>query len=351
MARTGDILVVGPSWVGDMVMAQTLFRCLKERQPGAAIDVLAPAWSNPLLERMPDVRAAIHLPFGHGELRLGERMAFGKALAKRGYRQAIVLPNSLKSALVPFFAGIPVRTGWRGEMRFYLLNDIRLLDKSRYPRMIDRFAALAWPPHAPLPETLPRPALSIADGGGERAMADLGLAPGRPVLALCPGAEFGPSKRWPAQNYGAVARSMIDRGWQVWIFGSGNDRPIADEIRQALSAEAAQHCAVLAGETTLAQAIDLLSVAGAVVTNDSGLMHVSAALGKPLAVIYGSTSPAFTPPLTERVAILSVAVDCGPCFQRECPKGHLKCQWGVTPDRVVAALDDLLDNNAGAASP
>jgi len=341
--QRGDaILVVGPSWVGDMVMAQSLFMALKERSPDAAIDVLAPAWSKPLLARMPEVRNALSLPFGHGELGLGERRKLGKELAGGGYRQAIVLPNSLKSALVPFFAGIPRRTGWRGEMRFFLLNDIRLLDKTRYPLMIQRFVALAEPAGAVLPGRLPWPRLRTAAEDSRRAMAGLGLSGGRPVLALCPGAEFGPSKRWPERYYGEVAQVFIDAGWQVWIMGSANDRPVAEAIRSALAVDLAGHCHILAGSTTLGEAIDLLAVADCVVSNASGLMHVAAALARPLVVIYGSTSPGFTPPLTDRVEVLSIPVDCGPCFRRECPLGHHKCMTGVAPAAVVAAVHRLL---------
>ena len=146
-----NILIVGPSWVGDMVMAQTLFQCLKQRHPECEIDVLAPEWSRPILERMPEVRKALSFPLGHGALELATRRKIGKSL-KGQYDQAILLPNSLKSALVPFFAGIPKRTGWRGEFRYGLLNDVRKLDKQRYPLMIERFMALAYAPGADLPK-------------------------------------------------------------------------------------------------------------------------------------------------------------------------------------------------------
>ena len=343
MAKNGDTLVVGPSWVGDMVMAQTLFKCLKARAPEAAIDVLAPAWSNPLLERMPEVRSAINLPFGHGEFKLTERWELGKRLQKTAYSKAIVLPNSLKSALIPFFADIPVRTGWRGEMRFFLLNDIRLLVKSRYPKMIERFAALAFPPNTDLPADLPFPQLSISEREVDACLQKFSLNQQRQILAICPGAEFGPSKRWPEEHYAEIANRKIAAGWQVWIFGSANDSAGAAKIREQLAPEHRHHCHLLAGSTTLAEAIDLLSATDAVVSNDSGLMHVAAALERPLVVVYGSTSPVFTPPLSDNVSIQSVAVDCGPCFQRDCPKGHLKCQWGVKPDRVESALNELMN--------
>jgi heptosyltransferase-2 len=334
-----QILIVGPSWVGDMVMAQTLFKLLKRERPHCAIDVLAPAWSRPLLERMPEVRAAIDMPLGHGRVGFGERYRLGKSLRGRGYEQAILLPNSLKSALVPWFARIPLRTGWRGEMRYGLLNDLRLLDKSRYPLMIQRFAALAYADGTELPQQLPYPRLEIGGDSGS-LRRKFSLPADRPVLALCPGAEFGPSKRWPEQHYAAVAEQMIGRGWQVWLMGSANDRAVCAQICDQLSdAECAFN---LAGSTQLAEAIDLLAQADAVVSNDSGLMHIAAALGRPLAAVYGSTSPDFTPPLGEKVRVLSIEVECGPCFQRECPLGHHKCLTDLPPQRVLTALDQLI---------
>ncbi|WP_122331001.1 lipopolysaccharide heptosyltransferase II, partial [Pseudomonas cannabina] len=270
------ILIVGPSWVGDMVMAQTLFQCLKQRHPECEIDVLAPEWSRPILERMPEVRAALSFPLGHGALELATRRRIGKSLAGQ-YDQAILLPNSLKSALVPFFAGIPKRTGWRGEFRYGLLNDVRTLDKQRYPLMIERFMALAFDKGAELPRPYPKPDLRIDSATRDAALNKFGLTLDRPVLALCPGAEFGESKRWPAEHYAQVAEARIREGWQVWLFGSKKDHPVGESIRQELIPGLREESVNLSGETSLAEAIDLLSCADAVVSNDSGLMHVAAA--------------------------------------------------------------------------
>lgn len=335
------ILVIGPSWVGDMVMAQSLFRALRAQQPDAAINVLAPGWSLPILARMPEVRHGFDMPVGHGSLRLGTRRALGHQLRAEQYDQAIVLPNSLKSALIPWFARIPLRTGWRGEMRYGLLNDIRRLDKQRYPLMVQRFVALARPAGATLPEPLPRPALQVDEAARSALLQRHGLG-AAPFLALCPGAEFGPSKRWPERYYAEVAAACIERGWQVALFGSGNDRMVAENILQALPPRARDSVVNLAGATRLEEAIDLLSAATAVVSNDSGLMHVAAAVAVPLVVLYGSTSPAFTPPLAEQVEILRLEVDCGPCFQRDCPQGHHKCMEMLEPAQVLAALRRLL---------
>jgi heptosyltransferase-2 len=336
-----NILIVGPSWVGDMVMAQTLFVCLKQRHPDCQIDVLAPEWSRPILERMPEVRQALSFPVGHGVLDMATRRTIAASLRGQ-YQQAILLPNSLKSALVPFFAGIPKRTGWRGEMRFGLLNDMRKLDKQRYPLMIERFMALAFEPGAELSQPYPKPSLRIVEETRDAALARFGFSLDRPVLALCPGAEFGESKRWPAEHFAKVAEVKIREGWQVWLFGSKNDHAVGEEILQQLIPGLREEALNLAGDTSLAEAIDLLSCAEAVVSNDSGLMHVAAALGRPLVSVYGSTSPAFTPPLSEQVEVVRLGLDCSPCFERTCRFGHNNCMRELKPRSVIEALGRLV---------
>ena len=335
-----NILIVGPSWVGDMVMAQTLFVCLKQRHSDCQIDVLAPEWSRPILERMPEVRKTLSFPLGHGVLDLATRRTVAQSLRGQ-YDQAILLPNSLKSALVPFFAGIPKRTGWRGEMRFGLLNDMRKLDKQRYPLMIERFMALAYEPGAELPKPYPRPSLQVSEASRAAALAKFGLELDRPVLALCPGAEFGEAKRWPSDHYAVVAEAKIRAGWQVWLFGSKNDHPVGEAIRGELIPGLQEEAANLAGETSLAEAIDLMSYATAVVSNDSGLMHVAAALNRPLVAVYGSTSPQFTPPLAEQVEVVRLGLECSPCFERTCRFGHYNCLRDLRPQPVLDALQRL----------
>ena len=213
------ILIVGPSWVGDMVMAQCLFKLLKLRHPKIVIDVLAPAWSEPLLARMPEVSKAIIMPLGHGELALKKRFQLGRMLANT-YSEAIILPNSFKSALIPWFANIPKRTGWRGEMRYVLLNDLRILNKSRYALMIERFLALGLAPNETLQKPYPLPSLYISEASQKKALLKHQLVyPEAPILALCPGAEFGPAKRWPEEYYAEMANEKLNQGWQVWMFG------------------------------------------------------------------------------------------------------------------------------------
>ncbi|MFL6622670.1 MAG: lipopolysaccharide heptosyltransferase II [Sulfurifustis sp.] len=333
------ILIVGPAWVGDMVMAQSLFKLLKLRRPECEIDVLAPAWTASLLAHMPEVRHALPLPFRHGELKLGERMRIGRELRARGYDQAIVLPGSLKSAVVPFVAGIAKRTGFRGEWRYGLLNDVRQLDRARLPRMVDRFVTLGLEPGESLPAEVPAPHLVVKPKDVAAALARLGIPePSRPILGLCPGAEYGPAKRWPVEYYAEVARKRIAQGWHVWLFGSERDASVTGEINRLTE----RGCLDLAGRTTLAEAIDLLSLTTAVVTNDSGLMHVAAALRRPLVAIFGSSDPGHTPPLGTRAEVVYLGLSCSPCFERECPLGHLRCLYDIPPERTLSALDEVI---------
>lgn len=333
------ILVVGPAWVGDMVMAQALFKLLKQNQPQVLIDVLAPAWSLPLLERMPEVSRGIVMPLNHGQLGLLERYRLGKSLRQYQYDQAIVLPNSFKSALVPFWAKIPKRTGWRGEMRYGVLNDLRRLDKKRYPLMIERFLALGLPADATLAAPYPLPELYSSALTQDVVLNKYQISRStRPVLALCPGAEFGPSKRWPEQYYAQVANAKLAEGWDVWISGSAKDMPTAELIME----QTQQRCVNLTGRANLVEAIDLLSLATAVISNDSGLMHVAAAVKKPLVAIYGSTSTAFTPPLHDKAKILQLALPCQPCFKRECPLKHHRCMLDLKPELVLQAINEFV---------
>ncbi len=331
-------LVVGPSWVGDMVLAQSLFMQLKKDAPGTPIDVLAPAWAAPLTARMPEVCSAITLAVGHGELKLATRFRLGRQLRANQYGRAIVLPNSLKSALVPFWADIPRRTGYRGEWRYGLLNDVRSLDKARLPTTVSRFVALGLAPDQPPPDPLPTPRLRIDETMRLQALSRLNIPkPTKPILVLCPGAEYGPAKRWPADYFGAVARHQYNVGWEVWLFGSAKDEAITAEVQKA----AGVPCLDLAGKTQLEDAVDLMSLASAVISNDSGLMHIAAALDRPLVAVYGSSDPGFTPPMSTRARIERLGLSCSPCFKRECPFGHYNCLVELRPERVIAALNQL----------
>jgi len=322
------ILVVAPSWVGDAVLAQPMLRRLRERRRDAALDVLAPAWTGALFARMPEVDATIDCPFAHGELALKRRYALARELAQRHYAQALVLPNSFKSALIPFFAGISLRTGYVGEARWGLLNDARRLDRAALPLMAERFALLAEAPGDAVSRPLAPARLAIDEKQRAQAIARLGLELSRPVAVLCPGAEYGPAKRWPPAHFAELAQRLAAAGYSVWLAGSAQDAPAGEDIARRSTATN------LCGKTTLAEAIDLMSCAALVVSNDSGLMHVAAALGKPLTAIYGSSSPAFTPPLSARARIVRLDLPCSPCFERECPLGHFNCMRQLAPQQV-----------------
>lgn len=341
------ILIIGPSWVGDMVMSQCLYKDLKRQHPDAIIDVMAPAWCKPVLERMPEVTHAIEMPLGHGEFNLFGRRALGHLLKTKQYDVAYVLPNSAKSALIPIFANIGRRIGWRGEMRFGLLTELRH-NKKKFQYMAERYVALARPKNEMTDSNalgglsqLPKPELRVDHISQRIAINEHGLNVKRPIVGLCPGAEFGPAKQWPAIHYARVANEMIKRGEQVWIFGSKKDRTISDKIMNYIDEDKRHHAFNLAGTTSLIEAVDLLACCHTVVSNDSGLMHIAASVGCAVIGLYGSTSPDYTPPLTDLVEILHTDIACRPCFKRECPYTHMNCMTLLMPDQVFSAMQRL----------
>lgn len=326
-------LIVGPSWVGDMVMAQSLCIDLKARFPEGEIHILAPNWSAAIVDRMPEVEALVATQFQHGKLSLGERWRLGRQLRSQNFTHAIVLPNSLKSALIPAIAGITHRIGFIGEQRWGLLNDARRLDKRALPMTVQRFLALGRDAsEKPIDKSdIPRPSLAC-DATLAHATAEqlqLNLAP--KILALCPGAEFGPSKQWPLSHFAAVADHYAELGWSVWLLGSASDHAACAEIEKLAS----HPVRVLAGETSLPQAVDLLSLTDLVISNDSGLMHIAAGLNRPLVAVYGSTDPGHTPPLSENHAIARLQLECSPCFKRTCPLQHHNCMQQLQAAAVL----------------
>lgn len=322
-------LIVAPSWIGDTVMAQPLFVRLHERIPNLELHALAPRWVAPVLQRMPQIAGVIDSPFGHGQLSLKARWSLARDLAAMKFDRVYVLPNSLKSALVPFMAGIPERIGFTGESRIGLINTRHTLDKAALPEMAERFAQLAEPVGAPLPRPIPLPQLASTREQQAASFALLGVERPEKLVIFCPGAEYGPAKRWPTRHFATLAREFAARGYTVWSLGSPKDAPVGDEI--AAQGPARNLC----GKTSLHQAIDLIAAADFVVCNDSGLMHVAAALGRPLTALYGSSSPGFTPPLSPLAKVISLKLECSPCFKRECPLGHLDCLEKLDPERVL----------------
>lgn len=334
-AKAGPrLLVVGPSWVGDMVMAQSLFITLKQRHPDATIGVLAPGWSLPILERMPEVDEAIALDVKHGEFGWKTRREIARSLKGR-FDHAIVLPRSLKSALVPFLAGIPRRTGFTGEQRYLLLSDRRKLDKAVLNQTVKRFVALglesgeaatgAFP--------IPQPRLRVDAERQSRLRDELGLDD-RPAIGMMPGAEYGPAKQWPLEYFRELAQSLIARGYAVWVLGGPKDAEAGSTIADDMA-----HVHNLCGRTRLADAVDLLAACEQVVTNDSGLMHVAAAVGTRIQALYGSSSPIYTPPLTDNAEIHYLGLSCSPCFERTCPLGHHNCLRQMLPASIEQAIE------------
>jgi heptosyltransferase-2 len=339
-------LVVGPSWVGDMVMAQSLVISLKQRDPEAPIDIIAPAWSAPVARRMPEVREAIVLPVAHRQLGLASRRALGKHLRSRRYAQAFVLPRSLKSALVPWFACVTRRTGYPGEWRYGLLNDIRA-DPLRTVTPARRWMALGYPPGAGLSARLPHPRLLPEEENQSRLVRTLGLRTDGRVVVLAPGAEHGPAKRWPVEYFGELARGLAQRDIDVWLLGS----PKETEIGETIAAQGGPGVVNLCGRTTLPDVIDLLALADAVACNDSGLMHVAAAVGAFVVALYGPSTPSFTPPLTDNCQVLYLDLECSPCFSTECPLGHHNCLRQIAPCSVLNALLAGIPASAGTRYP
>lgn len=340
-------LIVGPSWVGDMMMSQSLYRTLKAEEPQIQIDVMAPEWCRPLLARMPEVNQAIAMPFGHGTLAIGQRRALGLKLRKENYQQAIILPNSFKSALVPFFANIPKRTGWRGELRYGLINDLRVLDKNAYPLMVQRYIALAYDKKmvhsaSDLPQPLLWPQLQVSQPEIVNVTNQFNIDRQKPTIGFCPGAEFGPAKRWPHYHYGALAQQLIDQGYQILLFGSAKDRAAGDEILALLSESQRAACLNLAGATSLEQAVVLIASCSAIISNDSGLMHIAAALNRPLVALYGPSSPDFTPPLSHQATIIRLMSGYLKIRTGEAQQGYHQSLIDIQPAQVISALENLL---------
>jgi heptosyltransferase-2 len=325
------ILIIGPSWVGDMIMAQSLFKQLKHGNPECEIDVVAPRWSLPVIERMPEVRQSIALDIAHGEFGLGKRRDVASELRARQYGRAIVLPRSFKSALIPWLANIPLRTGFRGEMRYGLVNDVRSLDKQVLDQTVKKFVALGLARGSSGAE-VPHPRLTVSQDNQRAVMQKLELHGSRPVVAMMPGAEYGPAKCWPIESFAELSRGLDQLDYDVWVLGSTNDNDAGEFLAENSAARN------LCGQTSLADAIDLLSHCEHAVTNDSGLMHVAAAVGTHVHAIYGSSSPDYTPPLTGRATIHYQRLDCSPCFKRECPLVHLNCLHGINASTLLAGF-------------
>ncbi len=336
LARSNDpaqVLIIGPSWVGDMVMAQVLFQIMRRRWPRVQIDLLAPAASAPLGERMAEIRQVHVLESSHKRLGLAQRKAMAQKLRSIDYDWSICLPNSFKSALIPYWLKVPVRTGYQREFRSLLLNDVHRLRRKKLPRTVDQYVSLGLPPRLPHPQQLPPPRLQVDPAARDLALRELELASTPSPVALAPGAEFGPAKRWPVRHWIGLARALLQAGHAVWLLGSPKDAPITGEI-----AAAAPGVRDLGGRTSLLQAVDLLSLAKVTVSNDSGLMHVAGAVGSQVVALYGPTPLTMTPPLSAKAQVLRLDLDCSPCGKRECPRKHHRCLEDMEVPQVLAQV-------------
>jgi lipopolysaccharide heptosyltransferase II len=339
-ATDGRILVVSPNWIGDAVMAQPLLQMLARRYPGRPIDVLAPTSVAPIWRNMAEVDSVLEAPFRHGPLQLKARWQYAKVLRARGYGTAYVLPNTLKYALIPWLAGIPERVGYKGEMRYGLLNAMHHNTGTPRP-MVPFYAALAQAPDAPLRGDVPRPVLQVSQEQIDAACESAHIARDRPLLVFAPGAEFGAAKRWPTAHFAALARAIVadNPGAQVALLGSPKDKQVCDEI-VALAGDIVVFN--LAGTTRLDQAVALIARADAVVSNDSGLLHIASALNRPVIALYGPTDPDYAPPFSDIASSLSLRLACAPCRQRECPLGHHDCMQKIDSGMVWQALRPML---------
>ncbi len=340
-------LLIGPAWVGDMIMAQVVPMILKALHPDIEIHMAAPESTLALAQRMPQIAQTHLIPFKHGRLDFWQRRAWSQQQRKNQFDRAIVLPNTWKSALLTYWSGITVRTGWRGEYRYGLLNDCRQPQFSQYSLMVQRYAALAYPENLELPEQLPKPSLQVNLVSQATLAAQFSYRHEQPLMVLCPGAEFGGAKRWPIEHFAELAQQMLAEGWQVWVMGSLKEQGLAAQITASITAvnktadlTPPMGYQDLTGRTQLLEALDLMALADAVVSNDSGLLHMSAALNRPTVAIYGSTTSRFSPPLMamERMQILEETLSCRPCFQRECPLVHLYCLRSISAQRVREAV-------------
>jgi heptosyltransferase II len=342
-------LVVAPNWIGDAIMAQPLLALLKSNDKNGQIDVLAPAHIVPVFEAMAEVNEVIVAPQSPGKLQLRERLSLAGRLRRLGYERCYVLPNSMKSALVPWLAGIPVRIGHRGEARYWLINRSYDAQGSHRPPMVEHYARLAFAQQQVMPSGVPNPVLSRNTVRESAILARYNINPSDPIVVLCPGAEFGPAKRWPARHYASLA-ALVCAEWpeaNVVLLGSNKDRTLATEIA-ALSGQPLRN---LCGDTTLTEAMAIISRASSVVSNDSGLMHIAAAFGRPQVAVFGSSDPRHTPPRSTRAKVEWLHLECSPCFERECPLGHTNCLNLISPLNVFESLKKVMRFETSTRGP
>jgi len=331
VSHDSPILIVPYMWIGDFVRCHTVVSLLRERFPDRPIDMLTTRTVAPLVDYMPGVRKGLAFDLPRKRLSLSRHRALADLLRAERYGDALIMPRTWKSALAPFLAGIPRRTAFIGEMRFGLVNDPRGGEKN-LPRMVDRCAALALPKRTAVPQDLPLPQLIVPPEVLPQWRARINLpANGQPVAVLAPGA-VGPSKRWP--DYGALAARLAELGFAVWVVGGPDEKALAAEI-----ARSAPQTRDLTG-TDLRNAILALAAATVAVSNDSGLLHVAAAIGTPSIGIFGPTSPWHWAPLNPLAAVIETTTDvpCRPCHKPTCRFQHHHCMRDIPMEQVAAAV-------------
>jgi lipopolysaccharide heptosyltransferase II len=335
------VLVVPYMWIGDFVRCHSVVRLLRQRFPSRPVDMLATTLCAPLADYMPGLRQAVIVDLPRQRLALAQQAKLAKRLKREGYGTALVMPRTWKSTLAPFLAGIPERTGFVGEARFIVLNDLRFGER-KLPRMVDRCAALALPSGVNLPAEWPEPQLSVPPSEAAQWRSKRGLdGERRPIVAIAPGA-VGPSKRWPAACYAALTRQLLSEGFAIWVLGGPDEKPLAEEIVAGTTARD------LTGHD-LRDAILALACAAAAISNDSGILHVAAALGTPSIGIFGPTSPWHWAPLNPLQAMIETTseVSCRPCHKPVCRFGHHRCMRDIPPEQVIAAARRAIAAAAG----
>jgi len=341
-----SILIIAPHWIGDAVSTQPLLANLKVLYPDSKINILASNWVAPVYRACSEVHEVIEAKFEHKKLQWNLRKEIAKEIEAKNYQACFVLPNSFKSALIPWLANIPFRIGYRGELRFGLIN-LALDNPSKVnrPPMVEHYLVLSQllkdDESIPLDKFAPK--LNVSGAAKQQVGQKLQDANINRdfIYAICPGAEYGPSKRWPTEHFAVLAQQLIKQNSnnQIILLGGKNDYSLAQEItsQSKLVSNIHNWC----GNTSLDEAIALIGMSKAVVSNDSGLMHIAAALQIPQVAIFGSSDPAHTPPLSDRAKIMWLNMSCSPCHKRVCPLGHLRCLKDILPEQVLATLNTL----------
>ena len=344
------ILIIAPNWIGDAVMTQPLLASIKALYPDSTIDVLASTWVAPIYRACSQVNEVIDAKFEHKQLQLGLRKQLAKKIAAKQYQACFVLPNSFKSALIPWLANIPLRIGYRGEMRYGLIN-VSMDNPSKIdrPPMVEHYLALSHllnDADQNINQAI-TPHLNVSQSSRQSVESKLKsaniklLEPNAAIYVMCPGAEYGITKRWPTEHFAALASELISSNpsSHIILLGSQGDQALGQEI--ASEAEHASQIHNWCGSTSLDEAIALIGMSKAVISNDSGLMHVAAALKIPQVAIFGSSDPSHTPPMSDKAKVIWLNLPCSPCHKRECPLGHLKCLKDILPQQVLATLRTL----------